>query len=46
MKDLNRLQQQVRAAWAKLPTDVQMQLQLKMRAAHNHVLCGAKPCPP
>jgi hypothetical protein len=38
MKDLNRLQQQVRAAWAKLPTDVQMQLQLKMRAAHNHVL--------
>ena len=38
MKDLNRLQQQVKAAWAKLPKDVQAQLEPKIRDAHNYVL--------
>jgi hypothetical protein len=38
MKDLNRLRQQVKAAWAKLPKDVQAQLEPKIRDAHNYVL--------
>lgn len=38
MKDLNRLQQQVKAAWAQLPTDVQAQLEPKIRDAHNYAL--------
>ncbi len=38
MKDLNRLRQQVKAAWAKMPKDVQAQLEPKIRDAHNYVL--------
>src|ERR1043165_3425026 len=33
MKDIVRLKQQVQAAWAKLPKDVQAHLEGKMRAA-------------
>src|SRR5437762_1545449 len=38
MKDISRLRQQVKAAWAKLPKDVQAQLDGKMRAAHLQAL--------
>src|SRR5437660_6914347 len=38
MKDISRLRQQVTAAWAKLPKDVQAQLDGKMRAAHLQAL--------
>jgi hypothetical protein len=37
-KDLERLRAEVKAAWDKLPPDVQAQLEVKMGAAHNHVL--------
>ena len=38
MKDLTRLRQQVRAAWAKLPKDVQAQLEPKIQGAHSYIL--------
>lgn len=38
MKDINRLRQQVKAAWAKLPKDVQAHLEGKMRAANIQAL--------
>src|SRR5947207_3145305 len=36
MKDINRLRQQVKAAWEKLPTEVQAQLDPKMSSARAH----------
>ncbi|MGJ4948873.1 hypothetical protein [Bradyrhizobium sp. HKCCYLS20291] len=38
MKDLNRLRHQVKAAWAKVPSHVKLELQLKMLDAHNHAV--------
>ena len=38
MKDLSRLREQVKAAWAKLPPDVKAKLEPKIRAAHLHAL--------
>ncbi|MGJ5205984.1 hypothetical protein [Bradyrhizobium sp. HKCCYLR20261] len=40
MKDLSRLRQQVRAAWAKVPPEKKPKLQLKMLDAHNHALAA------
>lgn len=36
--DLNRLRQQVKAAWARLPKDVQARLEPKILEAHNYTL--------
>lgn len=38
MKDTTRLREQVKAAWAKLPPEVQAQLYPKMRSARIHAL--------
>lgn len=38
MKDYTRLQQQVKAAWAKLPKDLQARLEPQILAAHEHAL--------
>ncbi|MGJ4931802.1 hypothetical protein ACQR1I_32245 [Bradyrhizobium sp. HKCCYLS2038] len=38
MKDLHRLRQQVKAAWARVPSHIKPQLQLKMLDAHNHAV--------
>src|SRR5438105_9432024 len=52
MKDVGRLQQQVKAAWDKLPLDVKAKLGLKITAANAHALAaggktiGAVPHPP
>ena len=37
-KDLEKLRYQVKAAWAKLPKEVQARLEPKIRAAHAHTL--------
>ena len=52
MKDLARLQRQVRAAWDRLPLDVKAKLGLKITAAHAYALAlqsktiAALPHPP
>jgi hypothetical protein len=38
MKDLNRLREQVKAAWAKLPIEVRAKLEARMVSAHLHAL--------
>ena len=52
MKDLTRLQGQVKAAWDRLPLDVKAKLGLKITAAHAYALAlqsktiAALPHPP
>lgn len=41
MKDVGRLQQQVKAAWDKLPLDVKAKLGLKITAANAHALAAS-----
>jgi len=42
MKDLNRLRQQVQAAWAKVPLETKAKLELKMAVGHFHTLAARK----
>jgi hypothetical protein len=51
VRDHTRLQQQVKAAWAKLPADLKARLEPQIRAAHEHLrtvrdLRAAAPKPP